>query len=139
MTDIPEFVMAAFRQGAETKNDEEPVLPLKEAQDDMLREMLAQVRSAGSRRLEPGAEVHYAAGYGAMVRHARVGLVHRFWRYLDLSSMEDQHRVSEATEIELVVFPHLDCLTVSFDGRNFRFALSCSAMLRLGPLPEDEA
>jgi hypothetical protein len=103
------------------------VFPMKEAQRDHLTQVLAA--AAIPRTFQRGDAVRYIEGCGTMAKTAREALVPVFWRYLDVTAVEDIERIRNASDTQRYTMPRLDCLTVCFDGQNTWFDLACSELL----------
>ena len=109
---------------------EEETYPMREAQNDMLDQLL---KSAGEERaFKRGDRVHYFACSGPFAKKIAAGFVFMFWRWLDYSNPEDQSRITNTSEANMVTSPHLDCMIVYYDGKHFRFDLACSKLLVMG-------
>jgi hypothetical protein len=126
---------ASLMQMLSDQTEDEPSFPMKEAQADMLRQVVERVRSKVARpSLKLGDPVHYGPGIGPMKSNAKEALVFIFWRYLNLDTTEDDRRIAMATESDIYTFPTIDCLIAWFSGQEVQFHLSCSQLL----LPGDE-
>lgn len=110
---------------------EKPTFPMKEAQADMIAQVVA-ASFAKRPNFERGDAVHFMAGTGPQNKHSRLGLVLRFWRYLDVNNEHDNDLVSGMEEAERVSLPDPDSLTVYFDGSIVGFSVACSYLLLSG-------
>lgn len=120
----------AQAMGGFMMEDEEealPVFPMREAQREMLAELVLATSTA--RRFKKGDPVHYRGPVGPQKQEVIDALVMVFWRYLVADDGEDQVRVDQAHESVLMTLPYVDCLVAYYDGQKVKFHLSCSAML----------
>lgn len=131
---ISGMVFKMMQQSGMEPEEKLRAFPMKEAQREMLTAVLKH--AVTPREFRPGDLVHYAGGWGPFNKRARSGLEHMFFRYLDMSSHEDQKRIADADDIEFQTLPTIDCLIFGYDGEGVRFNLSCSALLSPGPVPD---
>jgi hypothetical protein len=117
------------------KDDANPSFPMKEAQRDMLRQVI-ELSEGENLSFKKGDPVHYLDGVGPLISAAKAGMVFAFWRYLDPANPIDLLRMENAREVELVTLPDVDCLIVSFNGRDVTFEISCSRLLVPGDTAE---
>lgn len=106
--------------------------PQREAQRDMLEQVVRHVAATRDHRFEHGDPVHYFACTGPFSSAAQKGLALSFWRYLVAGDLEDDHRIKRAGSAEVICLPFMDCMVVAFDGTMVKFMLGCSALLKAG-------
>lgn len=132
--DMHGMMMRMAGMQSERQKEEPPPLPMREAQADFLDAVFAH--AAKQLRFSTGDVVHYPPGHGPMNNRARVGLEHRFLRYLNFDRDEDARRLASAEDVEILTLPTIDCLIVSFDGKRMAVYLASSMLLHCGPPPE---
>lgn len=113
-------------------NQVQRTFPQREAQRDMLEQVVRHVTTTRDHRFQHGDPVHYFACTGPFNSAAQKGLALAFWRYLLPGDLEDDHRIKNANDTEFISFPFIDCMIVAFDGNMVKFMLGCSGLLKAG-------
>jgi len=113
------------------QDDDTPSFPMKEAQADMLRQVV-EMSQRDRPTFKRGDAVRYLEGTGPLVAYAKAGMVFRFWRYLDLTRTLDEAYYEGMSHTERQTIPDPDCLIACFTGREVRFDVSCSYLLLAG-------